>query len=249
MTDFTEAEQQLYDDAMRLVRIKAFKRKVAKHYVDSFPQEESPVSVFMAGSPGAGKTEVSEKLIEELGGDVLRLDSDDLRHEFTGYTGINSYVFQDASTRLLESLHDRALKRSVSFILDSTLSSYDKAVSNIERSLNRGRSVLISFVYQEPQQAWAFVKAREKVEGRRVPMDIFIDKFLLSRQVVNALKKKFNNNVVLQVLVKNIDGSDKLFNSNVDSVDPYLGKKYNRASLEKIVELYEEGGNNASKTT
>jgi UDP-N-acetylglucosamine kinase len=234
MQPYNKEEQSLYDQSMAFVKKKANKKAIAKKYVDQYPQEKNPVSVFMAGSPGAGKTEVSKNLIKAFGGQILRLDSDDLRHEFQGYNGTNSPLFQDAATRLLEAIHDRALDKGVSFILDSTLSNYDKAVSNIKRSLNKDRAVAIYFVYQNPEQAWAFVKAREKSEGRRVPSDVFIDNFLSSRNVVNKLKEEFQSQVSLELLIKNIDGTRKVFHSNIQSVDHYLDTKYDYAALKRI---------------
>jgi len=63
------------------------------------------------------------------------IENDELWKQFEAYDGLNSPLFQRPATILVEAVHDRALKRSVSFVLDSTLSNYDKAVSNIQRSL------------------------------------------------------------------------------------------------------------------
>jgi len=237
MSTFNLEEQALYDVAMSFAKAKKNKKRISKAYVDGFSQEKEPVSVFMAGSPGAGKTEVSKGLINSFEGDVLRIDNDELRSEFEGYNGSNSHIFQDPATRLLEALHDRALKIGVSFILDTTLSSYEKAKENIERSLKRKRSVMIIFVYQDPEFAWKFVKAREKVEGRRVPPEVFINQFLSSQVVVNRLKKEFGNKIRVELLIKNLDGSKELYHSNVNSIDQYLVNKYNLASLEKVTSL------------
>ena len=53
--------------------------------------DEKPISIFMAGSPGAGKTEYSKNLIEMQekykNHKVLRIDGDDLREKIPGYTG------------------------------------------------------------------------------------------------------------------------------------------------------------------
>ncbi|MBF4449098.1 zeta toxin family protein, partial [Vibrio anguillarum] len=102
------------------------KKKLAKEMVDHLPQEESAVSVFMAGSPGAGKTETARNMIKtfkkESGVDLVHIENDELRKVFEDYDGINSPLFQRPATLLVEAIHDRALKRDVSFILDSTLS-------------------------------------------------------------------------------------------------------------------------------
>ncbi|MBF4366055.1 zeta toxin family protein, partial [Vibrio anguillarum] len=152
-------EEQITEKAIK--EAKKLKKKLAKEMVDHLPQEESAVSVFMAGSPGAGKTETARNMIKtfkkESGVDLVHIENDELRKVFEDYDGINSPLFQRPATLLVEAIHDRALKRDVSFILDSTLSSLEKAKDNIQRSLKRNRYVLIIFVYQEPEQAWCLV--------------------------------------------------------------------------------------------
>jgi len=234
MGDFSESEQSLFDEAMYFVRIKRNKKLIAKRIVDSFPEEENPVSVFMAGSPGAGKTEVAKSLLESFERSALRIDNDDLRFEFKGYNGSNSHLFQSAATRLVEAVHDIALARKVSFILDTTLSSYEVAKKNIERSLSKGRKVMIIFVYQSPQNAWEFVKAREKVEGRRVPPEVFIKQFIDSQIVVNKLKGEFKDQIQVEVLVQDLLET-KAYHGDVETIDQYLDHKYDIDSLYSII--------------
>ncbi|MDB2384430.1 zeta toxin family protein, partial [Endozoicomonas sp.] len=171
---------------------KKHKKTIAKKICNTnlYPKEGNPVSVFMAGSPGAGKTEASKALIKELNVNVLRLDVDDLRSEIEGYNGINSSLYQAGACILLEKCHDIALSQKQSFILDGTMADYKKAQLNLTRSLNKGRSVQIFFVYQRPDLAWAFVCARQKIEGRHVPPDVFIEQYLSSRQTVDQLKSE-----------------------------------------------------------
>ncbi len=235
MTDFTPEENHLHNAAMDYAKANKNKKRIAKEKVDIFPQEEEPVSVFMAGSPGAGKTEVAKSIIEAFGDNILRIDNDELREEFDGYTGTNSHVFQAPATRLVESIHDRALKRQVSFILDTTLSNFPKAKQNIERSLNKDRPVDIIFVYQDPIQAWEFVKARELVDGRHVPPEVFVNQFFCSQQVVDMLKVEFGKKIKIQMLIKNIDGSKKAFFSNVQSISQHLKEPFTRKDIERVV--------------
>lgn len=221
-----------------IAEAKAMKKTIAKNMIDHLPEEESAVSVFMAGSPGAGKTETAKSMIsqfkKEHGVEVVHIENDELRKEFEDYNGLNSPLFQNAATRLVEAIHDRALKKKVSFLLDSTLSSFEKAKSNIERSLKKERYVLIIFVYQDPEQAWCLVKAREIVEGRRVPPEVFVDQFLKSQAVVSELKKIFKDQIDIIFMEKNLDGTREKPYFNVNDIDSLLGKKYNRASLEAI---------------
>jgi len=220
---------------------KKIKKLVANKLVDHLPQEESAVSVFMAGSPGAGKTETARNMIHnfrsEYGVELVHIENDELRKEFEDYNGINSPLFQRPATLLVEAIHDRALKRDVSFILDSTLSSFDKAKSNIERSLKRSRYVLIIFVYQEPEQAWRLVKAREVVEGRRVPREVFITQFIEAQNVVSKLKSIFKDQIDLMFIEKNIDGENEKPYLNVNNIDELLSKKYNRSYLENVTKF------------
>lgn len=140
--------------------------RIARELTDKsrFPPDTRPVSVFMSGSPGAGKTETSKAFLEEIGADnVLRLDPDELRELIPGYTGANSYLFQRAVSFIVERTLDQAFKNKQSFLLDGTLASYHVAEKNIERSIRKGRPVLILFVYQKPELAWEFVEAREKI--------------------------------------------------------------------------------------
>ncbi|MEN1565607.1 zeta toxin family protein, partial [Pseudomonas aeruginosa] len=93
---------------------RANKKSIAKRLTNPqiYAREENPVSVFMAGSPGAGKTEASIELLsqfDENGSKVLRIDPDELRSEFEGYTGGNSWLFQPAVSILVEKIHDLAL--------------------------------------------------------------------------------------------------------------------------------------------
>ncbi|HIF9352760.1 TPA: zeta toxin family protein [Photobacterium damselae] len=220
---------------------KKLKKTIAKAMVDHLPQEESAVSVFMAGSPGAGKTETARAMIKsfkaEYDVELVHIENDELRKEFDDYNGLNSPLFQRPATILVEAIHDRALKRDVSFILDSTLSSFDKAKDNISRSLKRDRYVLIIFIYQEPEQAWQLVKAREKVEGRRVPEDVFVNQFMESQRVVSELKQAFGSDIDVMFIEKNIDGVNDKPHFNVSDIDALLRKKYNREYLESIVGL------------
>ena len=158
--------------------------------------EGNPVSVFMAGSPGAGKTEASLELLKSLGDSpVIRIDPDELRNECSGYSGANAWLFQKAVSVLVDKIHDMALEQRQSFLLDGTLSHYDVARKNMQRSLNRERTVQILYVYQEPRLAWNFVQAREAAEGRRIQPEHFIEQYFAAREVVNRLKAEFGKDI------------------------------------------------------
>lgn len=198
---------------------KQHRRALAKRLTNTstYPPDEQPVSVFMAGSPGAGKTEASLELLASFQGPlILRIDADELRREIPGYTGNNAWLFQRAVSVLVEKIHDKALEQNQSFLLDGTLSHYDKARKNLERSLGRGRAVQILYVYQEPLLAWQFVLAREALEGRNIKKETFINQYFNSRDTVNRLKQNFGKDIRVDLLLKNRDNSRRLYKANID---------------------------------
>ena len=194
----------------------------------------------MAGSPGAGKTEASIELLNLKAADgakVLRIDPDELREELPGYTGENSWLFQRAVIPIVERIHDLALDQEQSFLLDGTLSSYSVAEKNIQRSLRRGRTVQILYVYQEPQQAWRFVQAREAAEGRRIQPEDFVRQYFAARVVVNRLKAELGKCIQVDLLMKNNDGSHRFYRAGVDQIDNHIPEKYSLTDVRRMLGL------------
>lgn len=234
----TKEEQEIVESALNYAREN--KKDIARNLTDSsrFPSEEEPVSVFMAGSPGAGKTEASIELLallEEKVGEILRIDADELRTLFPGYTGNNSYLFQPAVSVLVEKIHDMALKQKQSFLLDGTLSNYEKAKQNISRSLKKERIVQILYVYQDPLLAWDFVTKRERIEGRGIQPEHFIEQYFAARNVVNQLKNELGSQIKVDLLMKNTDNSHRWYKAGVDQIDNHIPEKYTSADLEKVL--------------
>lgn len=232
---FTEQEEEIRANA--LVFAREHKKEIAARLADPavYLPEDCPVSIYMAGSPGAGKTEASKELIETVGGALLRIDPDELRTEFDGYTGSNAWLFQPAVSVLVERILDVALKKKQSYLLDGTLTNYEKAKQNIERSLHKKRVVQVLYVYQEPHQAWAFVQDREALEGRHIDVDTFIRQYFEARKVVNCLKKDFGKAIEVDLLLKNIDGSHRFARANIDQIDNHIPEKYDSQALRQLL--------------
>lgn len=229
----TDAETAIAENAIRFAKAngKAIARRVADPSI--FLGEDNPVSVFMAGSPGAGKTEASIELLATLDGSdrILRIDPDELRNEFVDYDGANAWLFQGATSLLVEKIHDLALRQKQSFVLDGTLSRYRVAEANVQRSLQKGRLVQILYVYQQPQSAWKFVKARELAEGRRIRPEIFVEQFFAARDVVQQLKVKFKQEVKIDLLLKNLDGTHRQYHANVDQIESFIPERFTRQQV------------------
>ena len=225
---------------------RSHKKEIVKKLTDlsKFGPEERPISVFMAGSPGAGKTEYSKRLIELLESDkrrkVIRIDSDELRDLLPGYNGNNSYLFQGAVTILSNGIHDAVLSQKQTFLLDGTFSKYEKAYENVSRSLTKGRTVFVFYVYQEPEVAWRSTQAREIVEGRNIPKSAFIRQFIGARDTVIKIRGDFDDTQVVVFLVKKnfqtqaVESVQQLQQKDA-SIDRSLGKLYTESDLEELL--------------
>jgi len=223
----------------------ALARKVADTNI--FVSEDFPITVFMAGSPGAGKTEISKALVEiiQSAGDavqgqrVLRIDPDEFRSLIPGYTGNNSYLFHRAVTKILEKVLDRAFEKRMSFILDGTLANINVAKRNIDRVLGNRWVAQIMYVYQRPELAWQFVKAREITEGRNIPMDEFVRQYLAARRNIIDIRRSYGENLIVNLLIKNTDGMDGEYigDATVDQIDDLIPETYDHP---KLIELLTE---------
>lgn len=219
---------------------RANKKAIAKELTNKtvFLPEKYPVTVFMAGCPGAGKTESSKNLLAQFAkgvGPVIRIDPDELRDKMPHYNGSNSSLFQAATTFIAEKMQDMAIEANQSYIFDGTLTNLEAARSNITRNIAHGRDVYIIYVYQNPLQAWEFVKAREKRDGRYIPRESFIAQYFQARENVNMLKKEFGKGVIIYLVVKNIDGTDFNYFQNIDSIDNHIPERYNTSQLEQLI--------------
>lgn len=196
----------------------------------------NPVSVFMAGSPGAGKTEVSKNFIESManvGDHIVRIDPDELRMKIPHYVAGRSELMNSATSILVEKAHDKILSGGYHFLLDGTLTNFDKAKSNIERSLHRGRKVSIFYIFLDPIQAWEFTQKRELVEGRNIPKEAFIQQFFRANNVVSRLKDEFGDRISIMIIDRNTGQWHEAQNSK--TIDNYIANKYTIDTLMQML--------------
>ena len=194
-----DEEQKLTEEAESYIKehkcelIERFANPKVYHF------NPSPISLFMAGSPGAGKTEVSKRLIEQFTGNLpVRIDADDIRTIFPNYNGANSHIFQRACTIGVNKLFDHVLHNNINAILDGTFA-YERAMENIERSLKHKRRVVIYYLFQDPIVAWTFTKAREeKRRQESLKGSIYLLFFVRARENVSAAKEHFGDKVELE---------------------------------------------------
>lgn len=231
----------LSDKALRYV--KDNKKLICNKFADPsiYLPADHPFTIFMAGEPGAGKTEFSKSYIDEIkekipGIKIVRIDPDDIREVFIEYTGNNSHEFQSACGQSVEYIYDHVQEKKMNAILDGTFVNYEKQKKNISRALGRGRKVDIFYIYQNPLTAWDWTKKREAVEGRHVSKGVFIEAYFKSRENVNKIKKEFGSEVELSLVLKDVNNQVEKTYFNIDQLDSFLKESYNREELERILE-------------
>ena len=199
-----------------------------------YKPNENPISLFMAGSPGAGKTEYSKALIKIVKSSVnpiVRIDADEIRKMIPQYNGANSDIVQSAASIGVHKLYNYVLKNKLNAMIDGTFAKFEIVHRNIERSLSRNRSVGIYYIYQDPLVAWEFTKKREKLEGRKVPKGAFVESFFNAKENVIKIKSIFKDKVKVYLVIKNYSNNIERFYPKVDCVDKYLKDNYNEESL------------------
>lgn len=143
-------------------------------------------AIFMAGSPGAGKSEVAHLLADSYK-NMIVLDTDDFRCLFPDYDGSNSSNFQKACSWLTEQAFQYLTEKGYSFIYDTTFA-VPSTEKKIKRVLKNGYRPVIFYVYQEPKIAWQFTKDRERVEGRKVLKKPLSMRFYMQEKMLKKLK-------------------------------------------------------------
>lgn len=215
------------------------KKLLIKKFADlnNFPGVSNPFTIFMAGCPGAGKTEYSKSFIESYDPStkIVRIDADEIRDIIPGYTGGNAYKFQGAAALGVEKLFDYIQDHKQNVIVDGTFSDFKIGLNNIKRAINRKRKVGIFYLYQDPVIAWEFTKKREKVEGRHVSKDMFITSFFLAKENVNKVKSILKDKIELNLVEKNYTNELAKTRFKIENVDSYLKKLYNKKALEELL--------------
>lgn len=218
------------DDAS-LLYTKAHKQYFVKRVVADKIMVPDKVAIFMAGSPGAGKTEVATALAE-LSDNLCIIDADEFRSQFPDYNGLNSSDFQKGASWLVDHAFTHLLKEGYSFILDGAFA-IGKSTQNIQRAIKRNYEVSLYYVYQDPFIAWQFTKEREKAEGRFVPKERFINAYFKSRENIAKVKEIFGDAVELIVIFKDYENKISEVLEDVENIDLILPKQYTVEELEE----------------
>ncbi len=218
--------------------LKQNKRQLKESFCDpvDYPKDKEPVTVFMAGTPGAGKTEFSKSLVETFQKSMVRIDADEIREMMRdiGYNGKNASLYQQAVTAAVSNLYSHVVRNGQSALLDGTFA-YANWRVNIESSLQKKRLVEIYYLYQDPEIAWKFVKLREKKQGRAVPREVFIKDYFLSIENVQKAKEIFGDKITVYFAKHNYEKHLEYVIVDVSSIADHLPKVYTNDELEDLI--------------
>ncbi len=130
------------------------KKSIVKEYLNKYEYSSSdnPNAIFMAGMPGAGKTEFARRLIPQLTTTPIHIDMDEIAEHIENYKPKIAHLFRRGATVILERLYDKSIDRGLDILMDGTFSS-NKAIQNIERALSHGCKVCIYFISPVPLTA------------------------------------------------------------------------------------------------
>ncbi len=222
----------LSDEA--IVWVKENQKQIITKFAGAYPPAtDKPLSVFMAGSPGAGKTEFSKALLQILRPTIVRIDPDEIRAMLPQYVPGNAHLFQAAVSVAVEKLHDYSLHKHKDFLLDGTFSNLEKARDNIHRSIVEDRNILIEYVFQDPFVAWDFTVKRERVEGRNIPKEKFIEQLFVAYRNVAIVKREFGERVSVDIVRRNIQTNSYELDPDVPSIEGKVSIGYTQDELEK----------------
>ena len=254
--ELSSEETKIQEEAIEY--IKSHEKDLINEFVlNKRPIRLNLLTFFMAGSPGAGKTEFSKRYmsgeidkkdsklannLKKRGFDVkdfdtlfIRIDVDSIRDFLPQYQRAdketclsgNAHVVQKAANKGLDILRKYCFQNNISFLHDGTFGNYETMRELVKKSLKLGRKVRIFYIYLDPLVAWEFTQARECMEGRNILKEKFIEQFFASRKNVDKIKKEFGNKIDLCCVIKDHKNEIEEVRFNIENVDKFIKKYYN----------------------
>lgn len=162
------------EEAKRWVKDKANQDKVAAKFFKQHKTSKTKTAFFMAGIPGAGKTEFTQNTMREASPELIPIEHDQLVEYIEGYKPEAYYNYRKAGSRLVTRIFNDCLDNEYPFVFDGTLS-HENGIRNINKCLKKGYRVVVVYIVQEANAAWELTKARELVKKRAIERKGFIN--------------------------------------------------------------------------
>jgi predicted ABC-type ATPase len=231
------------DQAKAWVKVKENQKRVIDACLKKHSPRKSKVAIFMAGIPGAGKTEFVRNLTPDLLRDLVIIEHDQLVEYIDGYLPENYYVFRKAGSTLVTELFKESLKQGYSFIFDGTLS-HDNGYRNIEKAIKKDYKVAVIYIHQDIKSAWQLTRDRELVKKRSIEKEGFINTSSAINASLRKIFGKFSDEAgfTMWIIKKNgmpgYENSEFILYDNVDmkdskkAIETVLNEEYNVKELE-----------------
>lgn len=180
-----------------LLKAKRIKEEKYREFTAQIEPSRAMVN-FTAGAPGAGKSEYV-KAITTRSKKSLVLDPDEYRTFFDGYDGHNSNEFNSAVTHLLTYFIEKAMKDRYHLIIDTNFAHFETVRKNIANALKYNYRIAITYVYTDPQIAWAYVRTRP----RKINPETFKKNLITCRETLRKVMERdeFRGRIVLHTIV------------------------------------------------
>lgn len=181
------------------------KKAIAKEFIrrSSYSPSAEPSGIFTAGLPGAGKTEFTVALIEELSVRPVRIDMDEIASEMENYNPRKADLFRGGASIIMSRIYDLVLKNNFDFVFDGTMSS-PASLESLKRAVEHGYKVKVYYIHQDPMIAWRFTQAREIVEHRAIGAESFCETYVKLEANLRELCK-MSKDVTISLIVKDAD--------------------------------------------
>ena len=160
--------------AKKWVKDKKNQSTVLTKFFKDFPHTDSKIAFFMAGIPGAGKTEFAEQVLRDSLPLLILVEHDKLVEYIDGYKPENYYNYRKAGSTLVTEVFNACLKQGYSFIFDGTLS-HENGIRNVRKALKAGYTVYVVYIVQDAKVAWELTQAREVVKKRAIEKRGFLE--------------------------------------------------------------------------
>ena len=218
--------------------VKNHKKTFTKRFIresGAQPNPDKPSCIFMAGLPGAGKTEFTKTIISESKIRVVRIDMDEIAEHIESYRPQEADKFRLGASILQTEIFNRCKKEYYPFIMDGTMS-HEITLNCIGACVRKGYHVKVTYIKQDPKLAWRFTKAREKVEKRGISKDGFITSY--ANTINNLLKLNEYPEVLVDIIIKDKHNKpgERITDIPTNELDKFIKIEYNIKELERLLE-------------
>lgn len=180
------------EEAKNWAKDKANQEKFLTAFFKDYSPHKKKLAFFMAGIPGAGKTEFAENTINKVKPKLVPIEHDKLVEYIPSYKPEDYYNYRKAGSVLVTRLLDECLKNGYSFIFDGTLS-HENGYRNIQKALEHAYFVQVVYIVQDAEKAWELTRDRELVKKRAIKKEGFINTCNKINKSLSVIFKKFKD--------------------------------------------------------